>query len=137
MSTSLILRTATRYLLPVLTLFSVFLLLVGHHAPGGGFVGGLVSASAIALCALAFDVETARRILPMTPRTLVGIGLMTAGISGLWGLAQGVPFLTAYWGSLSLPEAQIELGTPLLFDLGVYFVVTGVVLAMVFALAEA
>ncbi len=61
--TSLILSTATRYMLPLLLLFSIFLLLRGHNEPGGGFVGGLVAAAAFALYAIAFDVATARRTL--------------------------------------------------------------------------
>jgi L-alanine-DL-glutamate epimerase-like enolase superfamily enzyme len=54
---SLILRTAARYLLPLLILFSIFLLFRGHNEPGGGFVAGLVAAAAFALYALAADVE--------------------------------------------------------------------------------
>jgi len=51
--TSLILRTATRYLFPIIMLFSVYVLLRGHNEPGGGFVGGLAAASAYTLYALA------------------------------------------------------------------------------------
>ena len=40
--TSIILRTATRYLFVPLVVYSVYLLLRGHHLPGGGFVGGLM-----------------------------------------------------------------------------------------------
>ena len=137
MTDSLILRTATRYLLPLLVLFSVFLLMAGHHEPGGGFVGGLIASAPVALCALAFDVPTARRILPCSPRHLMGVGLIAAGTSGLWGPLRGQPFLTSSWGVLPLPGGGLELGTPLLFDLGVYLVVIGVVLTIVFTLAEA
>ena len=58
---SLILRTATRYLLPLLLLFSIFLLLRGHNEPGGGFVAGLVAATAFALYALSTNVAAARQ----------------------------------------------------------------------------
>jgi multicomponent Na+:H+ antiporter subunit B len=46
---SVILRTTGHVLLPLLMLFSVFLLLRGHNAPGGGFIGGLVAAAAVTL----------------------------------------------------------------------------------------
>ena len=134
---SLILRTATRYLLPLLVLFSVFLLVEGHHRPGGGFIGGLIAAASISLWALAHDVPAAERILPLAPHRLIGGGLLLAGTSGLGGVFVGRPFLTAFWGTLQLGEThRLELGTPLLFDFGVYLVVVGVVLMIVFALAE-
>jgi multicomponent Na+:H+ antiporter subunit B len=132
---SLVLRTAIRYLLPLLLLFSIFALLRGHNEPGGGFVGGLVAASAFALYALAFSVERARQLLPGTPRRLMGLGLLTAVGSGLIAVLVGDPFMTAQWEDRPLPVVG-KLGTPLLFDVGVYLTVIGVVLTIIFALAE-
>lgn len=60
---SLILRTAGHFLLPLLLLFSVFLLLRGHDEPGGGFIGGLVAAAAILLYLFSMDTESARKVL--------------------------------------------------------------------------
>lgn len=132
---SLVLRTATRYLLPLLLLFSIFVLLRGHNEPGGGFVGGLVAASAFALYAIAFEVEHARQLLPISPRRLIGLGLLIAVLSGLIGVLLGDPFMTAQWDNRPLPVVG-KLGTPLLFDIGVYLTVIGVVLTIIFALAE-
>jgi len=129
--TSPIFQTAARLLMPLLLLFSLFLLLRGHNEPGGGFVGGLVAAAAFALYAIAFGVEHARRALLVTPLTLLGAGLLIALASGLPAVLAAQPFLTAKW--ILQPVA---LGTPAIFDLGVFFVVTGVVLMMVFNLAE-
>ena len=133
--TSMILSTATSYLLPLLLLFSVFLLLRGHNDPGGGFVGGLVVAAAFSLYAIAHDVARARRALGVDPRTLIGIGLLVALVSGVITLAAGQPFMTGLWSEYSLPLLG-KLGTPLLFDTGVYLVVTGVTLTIIFAMAE-
>lgn len=134
---SLILQTATRYLLPLLVLFSIFLLIRGHHEPGGGFIGGLVAASAVGLCALAFDAPTARRMMIAEPHHLAGLGLLTALASGIPGLLEGAPYLTAVWASTDVPGiGHLEVGTPLLFDVGVYFTVVGVVLAILLTLAE-
>ncbi len=132
---SLVLRTAIRYLLPLLLLFSVFALLRGHNEPGGGFVGGLVASSAFALYTLAFDVQRARQLLPVTPRRLIGLGLLVAVFSGLISVLAGDPFMTARWDNRPLPVVG-KLGTPLLFDVGVYLTVVGVVLTIIFALAE-
>lgn len=132
---SVVLRTAIRYLLPLLLLFSVFALLRGHNEPGGGFVGGLVASSAFALYAIAFDVERARQLLPGSPRRLIGLGLLIAAFSGMIGVLVGEPFMTAQWDNRPIPVIG-KLGTPLLFDIGVYLTVIGVVLTIIFALAE-
>jgi multicomponent Na+:H+ antiporter subunit B len=134
---SLVLQTATRYLLPLLVLYSLFLLLEGHHRPGGGFVGGLMAAAAIGLCALAYDVHAARRILRVEPPRLIGCGLLAMAVSGTWGLVQGKPFLTGGWTKVPLPNTQsLELGTPLLFDAGVYLAVIGVTLMILLTFGE-
>ncbi len=132
---SLILRTATRYLLPLLLLFSVFLLIRGHNEPGGGFVGGLVAAAAFALYAIAYGVATARQALPLAPGRLIGLGLLLAVGSGMFALAAGQPFLTGLWHPQPVPVLG-KVGTPLLFDLGVYLAVVGVVLLIIFSLME-
>ena len=133
--TSLILSTATRYLMPLLLLFSIFLLLRGHNEPGGGFVGGLTAAAAFALFAIAEGVAPARRMLYLHPRTVLGIGLFLAASAGLLSMTIGLPYMTGLWSSLELPAIG-KLGTPLLFDVGVYLVVLGMVLMIVFELAE-
>ena len=132
---SVILATATRVVFPLLLLFSVFLLFRGHNEPGGGFVGGLVAATAYALLALTGGVASARRVLPARPEVLIGTGLLAALASGLVGLAAGRPFLTGLWGDVSLPVVG-KPGTPVLFDAGVYLTVVGVVLLILFTLQE-
>lgn len=135
--TSLILQTAARYLLLLLLMFSIFLFARGHNEPGGGFVAGLVAAAGFALYAFAYGPAATRLVLRIEPRMLIGLGLLTALASGLLGLAGGEPFLTGEWGYLTLPGlGKIEIGTPVLFDLGVYLAVWGVTLTIIFALAE-
>jgi multicomponent Na+:H+ antiporter subunit B len=132
---SLILPIATRYLLPLLLLFSVFLLIRGHNEPGGGFIGGLVAAAAFALYAIAYNVAQVRRILHLNPRTLIGLGLLTAVTSGAIPLLAGKPFMTGLWSDQAVPVLG-KLGTPLLFDIGVYLTVIGVTLMIILSLAE-
>jgi multicomponent Na+:H+ antiporter subunit B len=134
----LILPTAVTYLMPLLLLFSVFLLLRGHNEPGGGFSGGLVAAAAFALLATASGVRTARRTLRADPRSLAAAGALVMIGSGLVGpLLAGRPFLSATWWEGDLPGlGAVYLGTPLAFDVGVYLAVAGTVLAIVFVLEE-
>ena len=132
---SLILRTASRYLMVLLVLFSIFILFRGHNEPGGGFVGGLLIAGAFALYALAYEAETARRLLRFDPRTIIGVGLVTAAGSGLAAVWHGQPFLTGQWLPYSIPFLG-KLGTVFFVDLGVYLVVLGTTLLVLFTLEE-
>jgi multicomponent Na+:H+ antiporter subunit B len=132
---SLIVRSSTRFLLPLMLLFSVFLLVRGHNEPGGGFVGGLTAATAFTLVLLADGLEAARRLLRVAPLSLVAAGLTVALASGLPALLQGRPYMTGVWLAVPLPVVG-KIGSPVVFDVGVYLVVLGIVLAILFALAE-
>jgi multicomponent Na+:H+ antiporter subunit B len=134
---SLILGTATRFLMPLMLLFSVFLLLRGHNAPGGGFAGGLVAAAAFALYSIAANVDTTRKALRFEPQNFIGAGLLIALVSGLPGLLFGKPFMAGWWQQIVVPGfMNVKLGTPLLFDIGVYLVVLGVTLKIILPLEE-
>ena len=135
--TSSILQTAARLLMPLLLLFAVFLLLRGHNEPGGGFVGGLVVAASFVLYSISFGVAASRRALLVHPSRLLGVGLLVALVSGLPALAGGQPFMTARWFTVHAGGSEMALGTPLIFDVGVFLAVIGVVLTIVFTLAEA
>jgi multicomponent Na+:H+ antiporter subunit B len=132
---SLILSTATRILLPLLLLYSIFLLLRGHNEPGGGFVGGLVAATGFALHALSYGVAATRHKMHVDPRVLVAWGLVIAIGSGCISVFAGRPFMTGLWAGDRLPIVG-SLGTPLLFDTGVYMTVAGMALLIVFSLME-
>jgi len=132
---SLILSTATRIVLPLLLLFSIYLLMRGHNAPGGGFVGGLVASISFILYFFATDVQIARQALRVDPRRLIGLGLLIAVSSATISLFMGQPFMTGLWAKTILPVIG-KLGTPVFFDVGVYLVVLGVTLTIIFTLAE-
>ncbi|WP_018872800.1 Na+/H+ antiporter subunit B [Thioalkalivibrio sp. ALJ16] len=135
---SLILRTAGHFLLPLLLLFSVFLLLRGHDEPGGGFIGGLVAAAAIVLYLFSMDTESARKVLRVDPRDVLGAGMVLAVLSTIPGVFLGQPFFTAQWWEFTAPVfGDIKLSTVLIFDIGVYLVVIGSVLTIMLNLAEA
>lgn len=135
---SLILATAARLVHPILLLFSVFILIRGHNAPGGGFAGGLVAAIAFILLVVAYDPATAQQSLRVNPRNLLAAGLLMAAASGLAGLVIGEAFLSAIFFDLpALAGGRVELSTVFFFDVGVYLTVVGVTLTIVFTLAEA
>jgi len=101
------------------------------------FIGGLIAAASFALMAIAFGVRRSRRTLRANPRTLIAIGLLAALGSGTFGLVGGRPFMSAYWVMLEIPLLEeVAVGTPFLFDCGVYLVVLGVTMTIIFSLAE-
>ncbi len=132
---SVILSTASRYLLPLLLIFSFFLLLRGHNEPGGGFVGGLVAAAAYALYFIANGVEKAEKLLKVEPIKLIAIGLSFALLSTIPSLLAQKNFMTGVWLKINFPVVG-KVGTPLLFDVGVYLLVLGISLKIIFSLAE-
>lgn len=134
--TSLILRTATRLLLALMLLFSFFLFIRGHNEPGGGFIGGLVGAGAFALFAIAYGAAEARQMIRIDPRAMLALGLLFAGISGVLSMLAGTPYLTGLWYIADVGGTTFHIGTPLLFDIGVYLVVIGATLAIIFSLEE-
>lgn len=134
---SLIFRTTVKFLVALLTLFSIFLLFRGHNDPGGGFVGGLVAAVAMILFAWATSISEARQLLRVPPQFLIGLGLLAAASSGMLAFFLAEPFLTGHGVTLDIRGiTSLKVSTPLLFDIGVYLTVIGVTLAIIFSLAE-
>lgn len=133
---SLILSSATRLLLPLILLFSLYLLLRGHNEPGGGFVGGLVAAAALSLYAFAFGVRVAEAAMRLNTLGLIGSGLLLAAVSTVIPLLLGEPFFTNVWFPHELPIVG-KVGISTLFDIGVYLLVIGSTLTIIFAMAEA
>lgn len=135
MHRSILLSAAARYLMPLMLVFSVFLLIRGHNEVGGGFVGGLVATNALMLYAIALSPAALRKLLPVEPHLLVSAGLISALVSGLIPMLAGKPFMTGLWLKYPIPVIG-KVGTPLLFDTGVYLVVIGVVTWILLTLAE-
>lgn len=122
------LSTGARTMVPTLALFSVFLLIVGHDLPGGGFAGGLILSAAMLVVFLTFGGRGLRRVLPVEGEQLVGIGLALALLSGFVGLLFENAFLAYTTTTLSLPIiGDLKLTSLLIFDAGVYVLVVGLV----------
>ncbi|HVL19855.1 MAG TPA: MnhB domain-containing protein [Amaricoccus sp.] len=132
---SLILSTATRVLAPAILVVSVLVFLRGHNAPGGGFIGGLLAATAFALIEKAEGVAAARRALRLRPESIAAVGLGCALASGLWGGIGEGHFLKGVWPAV-VEATGLPLSSVALFDLGVYLVVLGTVCAILFILEE-
>ncbi len=116
------LRLLVRALVPALALISLYLLWRGHNAPGGGFIAALVASAAIAMVYLARtrDAAISGRNLPTT---LVAAGVLTALGIGMVGYTSG-----SFLAPLHTTVAGVSLSTGLIFDIGVYLAVLGMVM---------
>ena len=133
---TLIFRTMAVPIVVMMLRFSLFRCLRGHNAPGGGFIGGLIAAAAIAVLGIAQGAPETRRVLRIDPLAVAGFGVVIAALSGLASVFTGSPFMTSIWAYWPLGETTVPLSTPLVFDLGVYFVVSGTMAAIALALED-
>lgn len=133
---TLIFRTAAPFLTALMLLFSVFVLLRGHNEPGGGFIGGLIAASALAIYGIACGVTAVRRAIVFHPLAIAGFGLLAATVAGIVSAFAGVPFMTGLWIYPHLFGVEVPLSTVMLFDTGVYLVVVGAITSIALALEE-
>ncbi len=137
---SLILSTATRLLMPLILILSIFVFYRGHNDPGGGFIGGLLAATAFALLEKARGRAAAQRALYFDPMALAAFGLGCAVVAGIWGGLLYGSFLQGVWPFITiLPDGGktgLPVGSIFLFDLGVYLVVLGTICGILFALED-
>lgn len=134
---TLILRTIVPILTSLMVIYSIIVLLAGHNQPGGGFIGGLIAASAFALYGIACGVAPVRRALYFHPISISGFGMFLAALSGLPSLYKNVPYLTGLWWFPEVAKGvELALSTPLMFDIGVWLVVVGSLVSIALALEE-
>lgn len=131
-----ILEVVARPLYVLILAASVWVLLRGHNEPGGGFIGGLIAASAFAIHGIAFGVPAVRRALYFHPMSVSGFGLLLAALSGFLPFAYGVSFLTGLWTKVHLLGTDIDLSTVMAFDIGVYLVVVGTMTSIALSLED-
>jgi multicomponent K+:H+ antiporter subunit A len=126
-----------RLMLPIAGLVSVYFLLRGHNAPGGGFVGGLIMATGVIAQYMVGGTIWVESRLNIHPLAMIGAGLLAAAAAGLSAWTNSLPFLTALHTTLHLPWfGDLYLSTVLLFDLGVYLLVVGATLLILVAMAH-
>jgi multicomponent Na+:H+ antiporter subunit B len=137
MKNDLILQTVTKVAVFIILLFSVSIFFGGHYSPGGGFVGGLMTAGAIVLLLLAYDLKTVAKVIPVDFKLVVGAGLLIAFLTVAGAIFFNVPFMTHAYSYFDLPIlGHTSLHTAVLFDLGVYLVVVGVTMTIIQTIGE-
>ncbi|MDF1607309.1 Na(+)/H(+) antiporter subunit B [Hoeflea sp. YIM 152468] len=133
---TVIFRSIAPYLTSLMVLFSIFVLLRGHDEPGGGFIGGLIAASALAIYGIACGVAPVRRAIYFHPMAISAFGLFMAAAAGVLSIFAGVPYLSGLWIYPHLFGVELALSSVLIFDVGVYLVVVGAISSIALALEE-
>ncbi|PSW18270.1 proton-conducting membrane transporter [Photobacterium sanctipauli] len=128
---SLIFGTTAHIVAVLMMVFSLYLLLRGHNSPGGGFIGALIAVIGLTLLIFAESPQYVRERLGYKPMNIALFGVFLSLLAGVIGFAMGEPFLTGIWWKQILP-----LGTPLIFDVGIYLAVIGGVLEVLLRVNE-
>jgi len=117
--------------------FSIYVLFAGHNNPGGGFIGGLITASALVLLYIAFDLQTVQEVIPVDYKKLAATGVIVSVLTGVGSLVLDVPFLSQTFKYVELPFlGKTELTTAMIFDLGVYMCVVGTTMTIITSISE-
>ena len=125
----LILVVVARLLLPLSLAVGVYIFLRGHNEPGGGFIAGLVVAIALIIQYIASGYVWASERRRFDPHAMIGAGVGIAGLAGVAPWAFGQPFLKSTFGYVTWPVVgKFELASAMVFDLGVFLTVVGVVI---------
>jgi multicomponent Na+:H+ antiporter subunit B len=143
--TTVIARTVTRLVVPIILVTSIALLIQGHNLPGGGFIAAVLAATAFVLVYVVHGLEYLRTVLGVSAdsefvhapialyQVVLAVGLALAVGAGLVPILLGEPFLTQGYTILhDVPiYGELEVATALAFDLGVFFTVVGGLLSII------
>jgi multicomponent Na+:H+ antiporter subunit B len=132
---TIMLATAIKLFMPLFILFSLYLLFRGHNDPGGGFIGGLIGSMGFVFYTMTFGADVTEKTFRINSLVLIASGLLLAAGSGIISIFFGDIFLTARWEDYYLPFIG-RPGTPILFDIGVYVLVVGIILKITFSMSE-
>jgi multicomponent K+:H+ antiporter subunit A len=133
----LMMVVVTRVLMPIALVVGLYIFLRGHNQPGGGFVAGLVVAIALLMQYMASGFAWTQERKRIQYHTMIGLGIVIAGLTGAGAWLAGRPFLTSAYTYVHLPPIEeFELATAMLFDLGVFLTVLGAVMLMLFSLSR-
>ncbi|TFC82635.1 Na+/H+ antiporter subunit A [Cryobacterium cheniae] len=126
---SIMLEVLVRLLFHPAMIVSVYLLIAGHNAPGGGFAGGLIAGLALVSRYLAGGRYELGEAVPVDPGKILGLGIVLAvGMAMVSLFFSGIPLESAYFETTVPVLGPLSFGTSTIFDIGVYLVVVGLVL---------
>lgn len=126
-----------RLLLPVMGVMAAYFFMRGHNLPGGGFVAGLIFATALIVQYMVAGTDWVESHLRLRPHRWIAWGLFCAAFTGIGAWFLGYPFLTSHTAHLTLPLlGELHVPSAFVFDLGVFLVVVGSTMLTLVALAH-
>lgn len=132
-----ILQSISKVVVFIILTLALYLFFSGHHAPGGGFIGGLVLSSAFVLMLLGSDIETVRKSIPINFTIVAAIGAMIVVLAGLIVTLFGQPFLKQSFATVNFPFfGPTDFTTVTIFEIGVALTVVGVVVTIILSISE-
>lgn len=132
-----ILQSIAKIVVFIILTLAIYLFFAGHNGPGGGFIGGLVLASAFVLLCLAFDIETVKKGIPIDFKLVAALGAFIVVASGVGAALFGEAFLKQTFAHIEIPFfGEIELTTVMIFESGVALAVVGVVVTIILSISE-
>lgn len=134
MSDQVILRVATKIIVPTILLFALYVQFHGDFGPGGGFQAGVISAAAFILYALVFGLQRTHRVFPTwAARACASAGVLLYGGVGLLTVMMGGAFLN--YDVLAHDPVHGQHYGILLVELGVMITVFGVMVTIFYFFA--
>jgi multicomponent Na+:H+ antiporter subunit B len=134
MSDQVILRVATKIIVPTVLLYALYVQFHGDFGPGGGFQAGVIFAAGLILYALVFGLRRTQRVIPSwMARILASTGVVIYAGVGVVSLFLGGRFLD-YSVLAHDPEHGQHYGI-LLVEIGVMVTVAGVMLTIFYFFA--
>lgn len=133
---TVILRTMAPWLVGIMMVFALSICLRGHNEPGGGFIGGLIAAAAMAVLGISAGAPAVRQALRLDPLAIAGSGVLLAAASGLVSAFNAAPYLTAFPVTLAIGQFELAVMTPAIFDIGVFLAVFGSITGVLLGLEE-
>jgi multicomponent Na+:H+ antiporter subunit B len=104
---SLIVRQASRFMVPFMQLFALYVIAHGHYSPGGGFQGGVILGASLILLAISFDLKfLLRQWSEKTLMLLVAAGVFLYAAVGLACVFMGGNYLNYSFLDSVLPSDQ-------------------------------
>lgn len=122
MEKPLILVKSSELIIQIMFVISIALLLRGHNEPGGGFIAALLLGISFFLYIFFHDPQI--KAIKNIANIFLCMGIICLLLAAGLSLFQHKPALTAEWTSFKFLAQKIKLGTPLLFDIGVYSCIT-------------
>lgn len=134
---NILLEKIVKLFLKVMLIFSVYLLFRGHNNPGGGFISGIIASTGFIFYAIIFGTGSVKKMIGLSSRKWMGLGLLVVLITAILPVLFSKEVLTSLWVPGDFPIlGALHIGTPLLFDTGVFLVVSGMILTIVISIME-